>query len=120
SVALQLNHTGDSATRVGDSASFDRVLGISVVLAVLRVSSQPPILRGFSLSKNAHAEFCAISNFWPLTARLSQCPLRSESDRSAALPRIDAMIRSLATSTACVVYPPLTALRMHWGIFPTV
>ena len=34
SVALQLNHTGDSATRVGDS-TFDRVLGISVVLAVL-------------------------------------------------------------------------------------
>jgi len=31
------------------------------------------------------------SNFWLLTARLSQCPLRSESDRSAALPRIDAM-----------------------------
>src|SRR5262245_18263721 len=27
------------------------------------------------------------SNFWPLTARVSQCPLRSEGDRSAALPR---------------------------------
>jgi len=28
---------------------------------------------------------------WPLAARLSQCPLRSESGRGAALPRIDAM-----------------------------
>src|SRR5215471_7505002 len=26
----------------------------------------------------------------------------------------------LVATTACTVYPPLTALRIHWGIFPTV
>src|SRR5262249_49383796 len=28
------------------------------------------------------------------------------------------MIGFLAASTACIVYPPLTALRVHWGISP--
>src|SRR5262245_65608957 len=31
---------------------------------------------------------------WPLVARLSQCPRRSESDRSAALPRIDGLCQN--------------------------
>ena len=31
------------------------------------------------------------------------------------------MFYTIATATrACIVYPPLTALRMHWGISPTV
>src|SRR5215471_17023043 len=36
----------------------------------------------------------------PLTARLSQYPLRSESDQSAALPRIDAMHRNKRRANA--------------------
>ena len=68
----------------------------------------------FLLSKNAHAEFCAISNFWPLTARLSQCPLRSESGRSAALPRIDAM--SNLNGLRCL--PALNGATDALGNFP--
>src|SRR6516225_4394122 len=33
---------------------------------------------------------------------------------------IGRMIGFLAASTARIVYPPLTALREHWGISPTV
>jgi len=31
------------------------------------------------------------------------------------------MFYTIATATtACAVYPPLTALRVHWGISPSV
>jgi hypothetical protein len=30
------------------------------------------------------------------------------------------MIGFRAASTGCIVYPPLTALRVHWGISRTV
>src|SRR5215472_16249821 len=85
-----------------------------------RLSTGLPFPKFFGIKNRVPSLGRVLINPLSVSARLSQCPLRSESDQSAALPRIDAMIRFLATSTACVVYPLLTALRMHWRIFPGV
>ena len=64
SVAPELNHTVDSATRVGESASFDCV-SISIVLAVLRVS---PIFTGSPLCR-ARASQCEGVLAWERACR---------------------------------------------------
>jgi hypothetical protein len=36
------------------------------------------------------------------------------------LENICSLIAFSTATTTCIVYPPLMALRMHWGISPTV
>src|SRR5262249_20339043 len=67
-----------------------------------RLGPEPVRLHGARRCRPLRAFFGAQLRRWlrplnataPLTARLSQYPLRSESDQSAALPRIDAMHRN--------------------------
>src|SRR6516225_10686998 len=54
---------------------------------------------------------------WPLTAPLSQCPLRSESDRSAALPQSVAMCQqaTYAVQQNCPSIASLTRASANWA-----